>query len=185
MAKNIFITGTDTGIGKTHVGSALVQELVNRNYRVAVMKPVASGAHRENGMLRNDDALILQRATNVDATYEQINPYCFEQATAPHLAAQDAGITIDIQTIVTQARLLSDQSDWLVIEGVGGVLVPLNEQQDVCDLIAQLDCSVILVVGIRLGCINHALLSAKALTDAGAHVVDSPEEIAPKIKELI
>lgn len=167
MAKTIFITGTDTGIGKTHVGQALVQALVSRGQRVAVMKPVASGAVIKHGMLVNDDALALQRVANVEASYEQVNPYCFEPATAPHLAAHDAGVTINLQTIATNAKRLAEQSDWLIIEGVGGVMVPLNEQQDVCDLIARLDCSVILVVGVRLGCINHARLSANALIDAG------------------
>jgi len=167
MAKRIFITGTDTGIGKTWFSQALVQALVRSGHRVAVMKPVASGATKANGVLRNEDALMLQRVANVEAPYEQVNPYCFEPATAPHLAARDAGVSIDLQTIVTNADLLARQSEWLIVEGVGGVMVPLNEQQDVGDLIARLDCSVILVIGVRLGCINHARLSARALTDAG------------------
>lgn len=189
MAKIIFITGTDTGIGKTHVSYALVQELANRDYRVAVMKPVASGAHRENGLLRNDDAQILQRAANVNVAYEQVNPYCFEPATAPHLAAHDAGVRIDLHAIASCARQQAEQSDWLIVEGVGGVMVPLNEQQDVCDLIAELDCSVILVVGVRLGCINHARLSAKALTDAGFDCVgwigNCIDNDMPKINETL
>ena len=167
LAKRIFITGTDTGIGKTWFSQALVQALVSRDYRVAVMKPVASGASRINGQLCNEDALMLQRVANVEAPYEQVNPYCFEPATAPHLAARDVGVNIDLQTIAASADQLARQSDWLIIEGVGGVMVPLNEQQDICDLIARLDGSVILVVGVRLGCINHARLSARALIDAG------------------
>ncbi|HED16501.1 MAG TPA: dethiobiotin synthase [Gammaproteobacteria bacterium] len=167
MAKRIFITGTDTGIGKTWFSQALVQALVSGGQRVAVMKPVASGATKANGMLRNEDALMLQRVANVEAPYEQINPYCFEPAIAPHLAARDAGVSINLQTIADSAEYLAKQSEWLIIEGVGGVMVPLNETQDVVELIARLDCSVILVVGVRLGCINHARLSAKALVDAG------------------
>ena len=167
MTNRIFITGTDTGIGKTWFSQALVQALVNDGHQVAAMKPVASGASKKNGLLRNQDALMLQRVASVDASYEQVNPYCFEPAIAPHLAAQAAGTTISLQTIADSAELLEKQSDWLIVEGVGGVMVPLNEQQDVRDLIAMLDCSVILVVGVRLGCINHARLSAMALMDAG------------------
>jgi len=167
LGNRIFITGTDTGIGKTWVSQALVRALVNDDHRVAVMKPVASGAKTINGLLCNDDALALQQAANVDVPYEQLNPYCFAPATAPHLAARDVGVDIDFQILADHADSLASQSDWLVIEGAGGVMVPLNEEQDVCDLITRLDCSVILVVGMRLGCINHARLSAKALVDAG------------------
>jgi len=141
--------------------------LVSGGHQVAAMKPVASGANKKNGLLRNEDALMLQRAASVEATYEQVNPYCFEPAIAPHLAARAAGTGISLQTISDSADFLAKQSEWLIIEGVGGVLVPLNEQQDVRDLITMLGCSVILVVGMRLGCINHARLSAMALVDAG------------------
>jgi len=167
VANRIFITGTDTGIGKTWFSQALIQALVNGGHRVAAMKPVASGAIIKNGLLRNEDALMLQRVASVEASYEQVNPFCFEPAIAPQLAARAVGADINLQTIVTNAGLLAKQSDWLIVEGVGGVMVPLNEQQDVRDLIAMLDCSVILVVGLRLGCINHARLSAMALMAAG------------------
>jgi len=167
VTNRIFITGTDTGIGKTWFSQALVQTLVNGGHQVAAMKPVASGATKKNGLLRNEDALILQRVASVQAPYEQVNPYCFEPAIAPHLAARAAGTSISLRTIVSNAELLAKQSEWLIVEGVGGVMVPLNEQQDVRDLIEMLDCSVILVVGMRLGCINHARLSAVALIDAG------------------
>jgi len=189
MAKRIFITGTDTGIGKTWFSQALVQALGNSGHRVAAMKPVASGATKKNGQLYNDDALMLQQAANVEAPYERVNPYCFEAATAPHLAALDNGVSIDLQTIASSADELAQQSEWLIIEGVGGVMVPLNEHQDVGDLIATLECSVILVVGIRLGCINHARLSVRALTDAGFNclgwVANCIDAGMPKLSETL
>ncbi len=167
MTRRIFITGTDTGIGKTLVGQLLVETLVERGQRVAVMKPVASGATVQQGELQNEDAQILRQASNVDAAYERINPYCFEPAIAPHIAAHEAKVDIDLHNIAEHAAQLSGQADWLIVEGVGGVMVPLDQQHDVRNLIEILDCEVLLVVGMRLGCINHARMSEQVLQNAG------------------
>jgi len=163
MNKGIFITGTDTEIGKTYFSVQLVNALRARGRRVAVMKPVASGARRIEGRLRNDDALALLAAAGTDQPYETCNPFCFVPPIAPHLAASEAGVRIDIGQILSQARKLAAGADHLVVEGVGGWRVPLNESEDVAALAARLKLPVILVVGLRLGCLNHALLSAEAI----------------------
>lgn len=156
--KRWFITGTDTEIGKTCVASALIRHLVAEGYRVAGMKPVASGCEITQAGLRNDDALSLIAASNVVLPYETVNPYAFKPAIAPHIAAQEAGQLIDINRISRIAK--SIEADYLVIEGVGGWCVPLGEVAMLCELAKATADEVILVVGMRLGCINHALLTA-------------------------
>ena len=156
--KRWFITGTDTEIGKTCVASALIRHLVTEGYRVAGMKPVASGCEMTQAGLRNDDALSLIAASNVVLPYETVNPYAFEPAIAPHIAAQEAGQLIDINRISRIAK--SIEADYLVIEGVGGWCVPLGETGMLAELARATADEVILVVGMRLGCINHALLTA-------------------------
>ena len=156
--KRWFITGTDTEIGKTCVASALIRHLVAEGYRVAGMKPVASGCEMTQAGLRNDDALSLIEASNVVLPYETVNPYAFEPAIAPHIAAQEAGQLIDINRISKIAK--SIEADYLVIEGVGGWCVPLGETGMLAELARATADEVILVVGMRLGCINHALLTA-------------------------
>ena len=156
--KRWFITGTDTEIGKTCVASALIRHLVAEGYRVAGMKPVASGCEMTQAGLRNDDALSLIEASNVVLPYETVNPYAFEPAIAPHIAAQEAGQLIDINRISRIAK--SIEADYLVIEGVGGWCVPLGETGMLAELARATADEVILVVGMRLGCINHALLTA-------------------------
>ncbi|HEY5774561.1 MAG TPA: dethiobiotin synthase [Xanthomonadales bacterium] len=156
--KRWFITGTDTGIGKTWVASALIRYLVAEGFRVAGMKPVASGCENTASGLRNDDALSLIAASNVKLPYEVVNPFAFEPAIAPHIAAQEAGRAIDLQTISKLARGI--EADHLVVEGVGGWCVPLGGDRLLSDLAKATADEVIIVVGMRLGCINHALLTA-------------------------
>jgi dethiobiotin synthetase len=167
-AKGIFITGTDTGVGKTVVATALVRGLVSRGLRIAVMKPVASGSDRTPHGLRNEDALALMAASNVAAPYELVNPYCFEPPISPHIAAQEAHIAVDLNQIRHNFDVLADSADWVVVEGAGGWLAPLGPQTAISDLAIALQVPVMLVVGMRLGCINHALLSKLAIESHGA-----------------
>ena len=159
----MFVTGTDTGIGKTVVALGLMQALQDRGLTVAGMKPVASGCEQTAQGLRNDDAVLLQRQSSIALEYAQVNPYAFEPAIAPHLAARAAGVRIDFDVILTAYREIAAQVDCVVVEGVGGWLVPLNEQASVADLAVMLGLDVCLVVGLRLGCLNHALLSAASI----------------------
>jgi dethiobiotin synthetase len=159
-----FIAGTDTGVGKTLISCALLHGFCAPGMRMVGFKPVAAGCNEQG---RNEDAMQLHAASNVSVCYEQINPYCFSRAIAPHLAAACAGVLIDLQRIVTVYRELAVRSDGVIVEGVGGFCVPLNEQQDGADMALSLNLPVILVVGIRLGCLNHAQLSAYAIEGRG------------------
>ncbi len=171
MNKGFFVTGTDTGIGKTRFCVQLVKALRARGEQVAVMKPVASGAREIGGVLRNDDALALLAAAGHEQAYATCNPFCFEPPIAPHVAAREAGMRIDLQRIENLARDLSRQADWLVVEGVGGWRVPLDASADVATLARCLQLPVVLVVGLRLGCINHALLTAEAIRADGVRLL--------------
>ncbi|VAX07911.1 Dethiobiotin synthetase [hydrothermal vent metagenome] len=167
MQRGIFVTGTDTEVGKTYVSCALLHMLDRQGVRTTAMKPVASGAEKIEDHYVNDDALRLQQAANVSAAYAQINPYVFPEAIAPHLAARQAGVEIDFKRIKKSFSALSELSDFILVEGVGGWLVPLNSEQTIADLANSLKLPVLLVVGMRLGCINHALLSARAIIQSG------------------
>lgn len=169
MSLGYFVTGTDTGVGKTLVSQALLYRLRQTHAIVAGFKPVASGCRMTAEGLRNDDALALQRASSVDMAYSTVNPYAFAAPVAPHLAAQTAGVTIDCDFI--QRSIAAVPAEHVVVEGVGGWLVPLNEQQTVADLAQMLRLPIVLVVGLRLGCINHALLTADAIRARGLDIV--------------
>lgn len=168
--KGVFVTGTDTEVGKTVTAAALTRALADRGLRVAVMKPVASGARQCAQGLRNDDAEILIRAAGRAANYDLVNPYCFVPAVAPHIAAAEAGVTIDAGVILDAAGRVAAQADWLIVEGVGGWRVPLAPGLDVAGLATCLGLPVVLVVGLRLGCLNHALLSAQAVSASGCRL---------------
>jgi len=157
-----FITGTDTGVGKTLVSCALLYFLSSLGKRTAGFKPVSAGCD-ENG--HNDDAKALRSASGIPLSCEQVNPYCFASAIAPHLAARLSGVSVDLNRIHASYLEVSGQADEVIVEGVGGFLVPLNEQQNSADLVQQLDLPVIMVVGMRLGCLNHALLTVRAIAD--------------------
>jgi dethiobiotin synthetase len=159
-----FIAGTDTGVGKTFVASALLLGLRNSGVKALGMKPVAAGCDA-NG--RNDDVEALIAASGVAAPRELINPYLFAPAIAPHIAAAEAGRAIDIARIVAAFTALRALADALLVEGVGGFCVPLGPHDDSADLAAALGLPVILVVGMRLGCINHALLTRQAIAARG------------------
>lgn len=161
--RNLFITGTDTGVGKTLVSCALIHALVVRGCTVAGMKPIASGSESTVDGLRNSDALALQHAANVRADYATINPYCFAPAIAPHLAAREMGVAIELDVLQHAYQQLAEHAEIVIVEGAGGWRVPLEPQGYLSDFPEQLKLEVILVVGMRLGCLNHALLTAEVI----------------------
>jgi dethiobiotin synthetase len=166
-SKGLFITGTDTGCGKTEITLALMRLLQDRGYRVLGMKPVASGAEHSGEGLRNSDALRIQDAGSLAVPYGLINPYTFEPPVAPHIAAAQAGKSIHSTVISNCYQALAELADRVIVEGVGGWRVPLGEDLEVADLPQLLDLPVVLVVGMRLGCLNHALLSAHSIAEKG------------------
>lgn len=168
--KGFFITGTDTEIGKTYTTVRLIQHLCSQGLKVSGLKPVASGCEETVQGLRNDDALQIQQASNVNLAYEHINRYAFKPAIAPHIAAKKANEVIDLNNILEDVTFAQVQSDTVVIEAAGGWLVPLNDSQTVADLACLLKLPVIIVVGIRLGCINHALLSFNEIKQSGVPI---------------
>ncbi|MCX7628526.1 MAG: dethiobiotin synthase [Methylophilaceae bacterium] len=162
-----FVTGTDTGVGKTLVSCMLLRAYAARGLRAAGMKPVASGCLKQGEALVSEDAQALQAASSVPLTLAQINPYAFEPPVAPHLAAALVGQTIDLELIHAAYLALCARAEVVVVEGVGGFRVPLNARQDTADLVGMLGLPVVLVVGMRLGCLNHALLTAEAILARG------------------
>ena len=162
-----FITGTDTGVGKTVVTLGLMQYLQQQGVTVAAMKPVAAGCEQTAAGLRNDDAVQLMQQSSISLDYDQVNPYAFEPAIAPHIAASQCGVRIEPERILRTYSELTDLVDCVLVEGAGGWLVPLNDSATMADLAVQLGLNTILVVGIRLGCLNHALLSAAAIQSSG------------------
>lgn len=167
MSRGFFVTGTDTGVGKTLVASALVHGFAARGYKAVGMKPVVSGAVEDRGVLRWDDVEALRGAANMAAPLDLVNPYRFVPPVSPHLAAREAGCVIDLRRIRDAYRALADEADRVVVEGVGGFMAPLNESETAADLSVLLDLPVVLVVGMRLGCLNHALLTAEAVRSRG------------------
>ena len=165
-APGLFVTGTDTGCGKTEVSLGLMQYLQDQGLRVLGMKPVASGSEASVNGLRNQDALRLQAQGSLDQPYERINPYAFEPPIAPHLAATRAGRPIELARIQAGYRGLAAAAERVIVEGVGGWRVPLGPGLDVAGLARALELPVVLVVGLRLGSLNHALLSAEAILAA-------------------
>jgi dethiobiotin synthetase len=185
--KGFFITGTDTEVGKTVVATALVRGLVAQGLRVAVMKPVASGSQHTAAGLRNEDALALMQASNVAAPYARVNPYCFEPAISPHIAADEAGARVELDHIRANFDALAAASDLVIVEGAGGWLAPLGPGTSMKDLARALQLPAILVVGVRLGCINHALLSKLAIESHGTTfagwIANTVDPVMPRRKE--
>jgi dethiobiotin synthetase len=166
-ADGFFVTGTDTGVGKTLVACALLRAFANRGMRAVGMKPIAAGAAQIGMDLVNDDVTALRGAGSIDAPQDLVNPYCFAPAIAPHIAAADAGVEIELGRLERAFLALVALADCVVVEGAGGFRVPLGPNIDTCDLAVRLGLPVILVVGLRLGCLNHALLTAEAVARAG------------------
>lgn len=169
--RGLFVTGTDTGVGKTVASVALIQRLRTAGLRVVGMKPVASGCERTPDGWRNDDALRLQAASDPCPVYEDVNPYALERATAPQLAARAMGVRADLAQLVDAYARLAEQADAVVVEGVGGWAAPLDDELDQVDLVRKLELPVVLVVGLRLGCLNHARLTARAIQSDGMRLI--------------
>jgi len=167
MSSAWFVTGTDTGIGKSVASATLLHALRARGRRAVGMKPLASGCESTPEGWRNEDALALQAASDPRPAYNDVNPFALPNPLAPELAAADAGIRVTLAPIVSAFRRLSAQADSVVVEGVGGWAAPLSADLDQADLVRALDLPVVLVVGLRLGCINHARLTARAIENDG------------------
>jgi dethiobiotin synthetase len=167
MTQGIFVTGTDTGVGKTVVAAGLVRLLATQGRRVAGLKPIASGADLTPDGLRNADALALAAQGSVSLPYAQTNPYCFAPPVAPHLAAADAGIAVTTALLARWYEEATRGVEVAVVEGAGGWRVPLHPEGFLSDLPEQLGLGVILVVGLRLGCLNHARLTLEAIGRSG------------------
>jgi len=165
--QGFFITGTDTGVGKTLVAVALTRALVARGLRTAVMKPVAAGAMETPEGPRNDDAHELLGASNVKAVYEDVNPWLLTTAASPHLAARHDGVQIGAEKVLAAQRRLMAISDLVLVEGAGGWLAPVSSVATMADIAEKMALPVILVVGLRLGCLNHALLTREAIRSSG------------------
>ncbi len=179
-----FVSGTDTEIGKTHTTLGLMEGFKGRGLVVAGMKPVASGGEILHGQLVNEDGLKIRAACSRAVDYALINPYVMPEAIAPHIAAQKASQAIRLAPIVEAYQALSAQSEVLVVEGVGGWRVPLGEGLQTTDLVRALSLPVVLTVGLRLGCINHALLSAEAILADGHRLLGwVANSIDPAYKE--
>jgi dethiobiotin synthetase len=165
--RGVFVTGTDTGVGKTVVACALIRGLRSLGLQVAAMKPVASGSERTSRGLRNADALALVASTGLALPYSEVNPYCFEPPISPHIAAKESGIRIDISTIKQVYEGMSGRHDWVVIEGAGGWFAPIGERRNMADLAWALAVPAVLVVGLKLGCLNHAKLTHAGIEARG------------------
>lgn len=164
---NLFVTGTDTEVGKTWATLGLMARLQSQGLRINGMKPVASGCAGPAGRLRNADATLIQARSSRRVSYEQVNPYAFAEPIAPHIAAAKAGVSIDIQVLDQAFHALAAGTDAVIVEGAGGWRSPLAANLQASDLAHRWGLSVVLVVGLRLGCINHALLTAESIQAAG------------------
>lgn len=166
----VFVTGTDTGVGKTHASCALLAALRAHGLRTVGMKPVASGCEATPEGWRNEDALALIAASDPAPAYADCNPFAFAEPIAPHIAARATGTAIELATLRAAYARLAQGADRIVVEGVGGWLAPLSDSLMQADLARALELPVILVVGLRLGCLNHALLSARAIEGDGCRL---------------
>ncbi len=184
MAKGLFITGTDTGCGKTEITLALMHVLQSRGLKVVGMKPVASGAEPGPEGLRNEDAVRIQAAGSVDAPYELINPFAYEPPIAPHIAAREAGRPVERGKLLDCYNKLGELADLVIVEGVGGWRVPLGEDLQVPDLPTLFDIPTLLVVGMRLGCLNHALLSADSIANSVRLIGWVANQVEPDMARL-
>jgi dethiobiotin synthetase len=170
IKRGFFITGTDTEVGKTLIASALILKIkaLAPNQRVMGFKPVVAGTSQSSaGLTVNEDLESLKLASGYPGNASDLCPYVLPTPAAPHLVAKSMGVTLELSAMLSAYQVISTKTDWTVVEGAGGFLVPINEEQDLGDLAQALQMPVILVVGLRLGCINHALLSATAITQRG------------------
>lgn len=169
MKRAYFVTGTDTNVGKTWATLALMNHFKQQNLSVLGMKPIASGCEKIGNEWINDDALTIQKHGSFEIDYKIINPFAYEKSISPHLAGKDNPANFD--TILASFQTLQNLADVVIVEGAGGWYVPLNETETIADLAKKLNLPIILVVSIKLGCINHALLTAQAIENANLNCV--------------
>jgi len=167
----VFIAGTDTGIGKTRVTAGLITALRAMQVRAIGMKPIASGAMTVDGVRSNQDAAMIAEVSAPGASLADINPYCLNSPVSPHIAAEQDGIVIDLEHIASAYDRLTPHCDVVVVEGTGGWLAPIGPDTTMADVARRLRLPVVLVVGLRLGCLNHALLTAHAIEYAGVSLI--------------
>ena len=164
MPQKIFITGTDTEIGKTYVTAGLIDCLQQQGYSAVGLKPLSCGCIKTKTGLRNEDALALQQASSLSLPYSVINPIAYYEPIAPHIAAEQSGDSLCVDKLIKQCEQgLSQPVNQILIEGVGGWSVPLNDKETMADFVIALRLPVIMVVGLRLGCLNHTLLTYAAI----------------------
>jgi dethiobiotin synthetase len=196
MHKTIFITGTDTGVGKTFVTTKLLKKYANMGYSTLGLKPISSGYDEVSKM--NDDAIKLMEASSIKLPYHEVNPFAFQEPISPNIAAQKEKILLNVSVVANKIREIQrlHNADITIIEGVGGWRVPLNETENMSDLVKALDLPVILVVGIKLGCLNHAILTYEALKSDGVEIIGwvancmyddvlEEEEIIKTLKDIL
>lgn len=167
MTKRWFVTGTDTEVGKTVASCALLQAAARAGWRTAGYKPVASGSEMTADGVRNGDALALQRHSTLALDYSQVNPLAFLEPTSPHIVSREEGRPITFEALSAGLRALEQQADWVLVEGAGGWFTPLSDNACFSDWVVEEQLPVILVVGVKLGCINHAMLTAAAIQRSG------------------
>jgi dethiobiotin synthetase len=189
MTRGYFVTGTDTGVGKTRVSLGLMSLLQTHGHVVTGMKPVASGCRLTPAGPVNEDALMLQAQASFTVPYGDVNPYAFEPPVAPHLAAQADGTHIELDVIEGAFARVTEASDRVVVEGVGGWLVPISATRTMADVAVAIGLPVVMVVAVRLGCINHALLTAAAIEAAavpfGGWIANRTEPDGEAVEETI
>jgi dethiobiotin synthetase len=172
MKQSYLVIGTDTNVGKTYVACALVQHFANLGLNTVGMKPIASGCEiNAKNELMNEDVAALSAASNVKAALDIINPYRFAPAIAPHIAAQQVYVVMSLGKVKNAYQQLGNLADVVIVEGAGGFCVPLNQTETFADLAVQLNIPIVLVVGMKLGCINHALLTVEAIKTRGLTLV--------------
>ena len=179
LPKQFFVAGTDTDVGKTHVSVELIKMMVERGEKVGVMKPIAAGGYYRKGQLVNQDAIALMEASGSGQSYQEVNPYLFEEPISPHIAACRSKVEIDLDRLVKEFQKIRDRFDRVLVEGAGGWITPLSNSISMADLAGKMDIPVVLVVGMKLGCLNHAQLTQKAIKQSGLElagwVANSPD----------
>ncbi|HEU5281618.1 MAG TPA: dethiobiotin synthase [Gammaproteobacteria bacterium] len=185
-----FVTGTDTGVGKTFVSLQLLHYFKKQGLSTLALKPIASGCEETANGLMNEDALALQAAASIKLPYHHVNPFAFLPPIAPHIAANQVGVTLSVAALTqTLTPILQTQADIKLIEGAGGWLLPLNKMETLADYIETLNVKIILVVKMQLGCLNHALLTAKEIKNRGltlaGWVANTINEPMPYLNENI
>ena len=168
MTEIIFVTGTDTDVGKTVISSALLNAARRRSKKTLGLKPVAAGSDMVNGALRNEDALALIAASGTKIPYEKVNPVCVREAIAPHIALDRIGKHVSVSELTEHCReVISEDDELVLVEGAGGWFVPLNQTESLADFAVELGAKIVLVVGMKLGCLNHAFLTQAAISASG------------------